>query len=262
MKANIVAAILVASGAWVSANAVPVLQVGVPASGTTCGPYAAYSASSANPTEADTAITGGNTLCVGGVYQNNKVQNLGAQFGAGSDWSALNSALSAWNGKGAVLVASVADGKLADAAGLQINGQGFFGTSLVNNFFPNNHAPVQDGVSDFLFFDIGNFAELSGAVADFASSTGAADGEVKALTVSGQGSLAWIHFDVMALETTAQGGGSNVRIVTTIDNNPGSHDVTWKPGRVPPQEVPEPGTALLMGVALLGLAASHKRRQR
>jgi hypothetical protein len=156
------------------------------------------------------------------------------------------------------LIASVADGQLGAASGLKINGASAFATSTVNNFFPNNHDPVKDAVSDFLFFDIGNFAEISGAVDDFTTGSGDADGEVKSLTISGQGGLAWIHFDVMALETSEKGGGRNAEIVTTMENNPGSKDVTWKSDKIPPNEVPEPGTALLAGLALIGLAASRK----
>lgn len=241
--------------------AVPVLQVGAPASGSTCGPYATYVASSTNPTEEDTAFTSGNTICVGGVYQNNNVLNLGGQFGSGNDWGTADSDLTSWNGRDAVLIAAVPNGSLAAAAGLTVGGNSFFGTSLTNFFFPNNHDPLKDDVSDFLFFDIGNFADNPNAVPDFATNAGSADGQVMALALAGQGSLSWIHFDVMALETSQQGGGANVRIVTTIANNPGSHDLTWKPNGGPPVgELPEPSVLWLLGLSLVAFGFVQRRR--
>jgi hypothetical protein len=62
-----------------AAYAVPVLQVGAPKAGGDCstGPYAPYISSLTNPTETDTALTSGNTICVAGVYQNQNVLNLG-----------------------------------------------------------------------------------------------------------------------------------------------------------------------------------------
>jgi len=65
-------------------------------------------------------------------------------------------------------------------------------------------------------------------VPDFDDETGAADGEIKSLLLSGFGTLPWIHIDVMALETSELGGNNNTRIVTALEGNPASHDVTWK----------------------------------
>lgn len=238
-------------------QAVPVLQVGAPG-GPGEGIYANYQANTTNPTESDTAITSGNTLYVAGVYGSNTL-SLGGQFTGGSDWGSVNQAYSIFNGHDAVLLAAVPDGFLGLAlSNLKVNGNLAFHSSVnLGGLFPNNHDPLKDGISDFLFFDIGDFSKTSGAVPNFTSETGAAHGQIKTLTLAGFSSLAWIHFDVLALETNSQGQG----IVTKIEKNPGSHDVTWKPnGGTPPQQIPEPGVLLLMGAGLMGLGLVRRRK--
>ncbi|MCB1770247.1 MAG: choice-of-anchor N protein [Candidatus Competibacteraceae bacterium] len=246
------------------AHAVPVLQIGAPAGVGDVGTYADYTVNLTDPTEKDTAVTESSTIYVAGVYQNNNVLNLGAQFGSGSDWSAISSNYQVFNGKGGILVAAVPDGQLAAAIGtLLVNGNtAFHSSSTLNSLFPNNHDPLKDSVSDFLFFDIGNFVKNLNQVPDFKDETGTADGEIKTLTISGFGSLAWIHFDVLAIETSEQGGGSNVKIVSTIENNPGSHDVTWKKegGGGGTQEIPEPASSGLLGLGLLAIGALRRRK--
>jgi hypothetical protein len=263
-KASLLAGVLACAlvAATASVYATPVLQVGAPASGGTCaaGPYVLNTSSSTNPTENDTAIVSGNSLCVAGVYGPNTLF-LGGQYLSGDDWSDLKDTgpVSGWDGKGAVLIAAVPDGQLASALGsLKINNVlAFGGSATFQGSFPNNHDPVKDSVSDFLFFDIGDFDELTGGVPNFQNSGDAkANGEVLQLSLSGQASLAWIHFDVMALETSTRG----TNVASTIENNPGSHDVTWKDGGGPPQEqLPEPATLVLVGASLLMLAASRRR---
>jgi len=252
------AGLFFACQAW----AVPVLQVGAPG-GAGEGTYADYQGSTSNPTEKNTAITSGSSLYVAGVYQNNKVRTLGGES-TGLDWGGVNSAYAAFNTYGAILLAAVPDGYLAMAVppALTVNGLGpIYSSATLSGLFPNNHDPLKDGVSDFLFFDIGDFAKISNAVPDFSSETGAADGEIKTLTLAGAAltDLAWIHFDVLALETSSQG---RKKIVTTIENNPGSKDVTWKkPGIVvQPEEIPEPGVLFLMGAGLLGLGMARRRK--
>lgn len=262
LKYAVVAGFAIATS---TAYGVPVLQIGAPG-GSGEGTYANYTGSLTSPTESDTATTSGSTIYVAGVYQNNNILNLGGKFGTGSDWSAIDSAYpSDFNGKGAILLAAVPDGqRVAAVSSLQVNGNSaFFSSDTLSGLFPDNHAPLKDDVSDFLFFDIGNFTNTAGAVPDFTTETGAADGQIKTLTISGFGNLVWIHFDALAIETSSQGNPRSPRIVSTIDNNPGSHDVTWKVGGPPNVgggNIPEPASLGLLGIGLLALSAVRRRK--
>lgn len=260
-----VTAALIGLSALGSAHAINVLQVGAPAGTGDTGIYADYKPILTDPKEADTAVTYGSTIYVAGVYSNDKVLNLGGQYGTGGDWSSIvndkpdGTFPTAFNGKGAILVVSVPDGSLLNTLGLTINASSYFySSSTLSNLFPNNHDPLKDSVADFLFFDIGNFAKILNKVPNLVDETGFADGEIKSLTVAGTGSLAWIHFDAMAIETTS---GGNAKITTTWENNAGSHDLTWKTSGGPPTSgpVPEPGTITLLGLGLLG-AFFYRRR--
>ncbi|GAB6067760.1 hypothetical protein JCM13664_10790 [Methylothermus subterraneus] len=236
------------------------MQVGAPAGSGDTGTYADYQLSLTNPTEQDTARTTGNVIYVAGVYQNQNVLKLGGKYSGGQDWSEVNSAYApfTFNGKGAILLVAVPDGQTGTLT-IQVDGGpsigAFYTNPTLSGLFPNNHDPLKDQIADFLFFDIGDFAKNSNTVPDFASETGAADGQIKTITFSSNG-FDWLHFDVLALETKEQGGGNHVQIVTTIENNPGSHDVTAFPPQVPPpppQPAPEPGILWLLASGLLGM---------
>ena len=260
-----IAAIGFAPGSVVAA---PVLQIGAPAGEGETGTYADYQPSTTDPTETDTAITSGGTLFVAGVYNPNTILLGGKYPGgtfkgknrpAGSNWTDMIDGLDdIFNQQGAILVVSVPDSTLATAlASLQVDGLSAFYSSATESYLGDNHAPAKDGISDFLFFNIGNFTN-TGVVPNFDDESGAADGQIKTLAITGFGDLDWAHFDVMALETDTQG---QTQVKTSIASNPNSKDVTWKPedGVTPPLEVPEPGALGLLGLGLMGLWFARRK---
>lgn len=226
------------------ASAIPTLQLGVSDG---AGGYIAYTPAGTSPTEEDTAYTSGNTIVVGGAYSPNADLLIGGQYGSGADWSAFGFD-SSFDGKGAVLMASVSNA-LSD---LTIDGLSAFFTSTTN-LFPNEHDPLGSAAS-FLFFDIGDFAQIANAVSDFACNECTATGELKTLTLAGTSEYDWIHFDVMALVTDTYGEAD---LKTGVGNNPGSHDVTWTNSAT----VPEPSTVLLFGLGMMGLLMVRKAQR-
>lgn len=268
-KLSIVIAVLLCT--YSVAFAVPVLQVGVrDGSGgwVQNGPNPL-----SNPTESDTAVTSGSSIAVAAVYGGNLL--IGGQYMSNDDWSDLSPQNGAngtpfptdFNGSGAILVASVPDGSRAAALGaLKVQGNFAIYSDADNSLLPNppsNHDPAKGNIADFLFFDLGNFDMTANETVPDFQGTGSALGDIMDLSLMGMDGLAWLHFDIMAIVTDIQGQST---IVSNVDGNPGSHDVTWKnPGgggggggqEIP---VPEPSTLILVGAGIVGLAFARRKK--
>lgn len=275
MKRIILSGLLILATATY-ASAIPTLQVGALKGTGDLGTYADYKSTLSNPTETDTAVAvggvNGSTLVAVGSYGSNANQKphlLGGQYLTGENWSSFGFNTS-FDTAGAVIMATVPQTNF-DAGGytLLVGGNAaFFTTTGFGSGFnmptpPANHDPVKDSSPDkaYLFFNIGNFAFNLGPVFNLADESGSdLFGETKLLDLEVEG-FDWVHFDLMALLTDTQ-GQTNLR--TTLAGNPGSHDLTWKPGDNggpdPDAVVPEPSTIILLGAGLLGLGLANRRK--
>lgn len=130
-----------------------------------------------------------------------------------------------------------------------VSGASGYSTIQSNTFLPtgfnlNNHYPLHDDVSDFLIFDLFDFTNTESGLMDYNADTGgsgiqptSATGEEKVYNVTFYGFNS-AHFDVYGLVTDSRGQ----RLVSTWENDPGSHDAT---------AVPEPNSLVLLGVGFL-----------
>ena len=124
------------------------------------------------------------------------------------------------------------------------------------NFLPdgtnfNTHYPFQDSVSDFLIYNIGDFAELY-EVSDYNADDGGSiepggDGQVKSYSIEVT-DFSWVHVDAYGYEEI----NNDKHLRTSWEINPGSHDTTYY--------VPVTSSVLLgsIGVSLVGWLRRRK----
>ncbi len=114
----------------------------------------------------------------------------------------------------------------------------------------DNHYPYQNSVADFLYYDVGDFANL-GPIHNYDADSGtitlAGTGQEKILSVTVTG-FDWVHFDLGGYLDLVQGTDS-------WDINPGSHDASFT-------TVPAPGSLLIgaFGAGLVGWIRMRRAR--
>jgi hypothetical protein len=115
----------------------------------------------------------------------------------------------------------------------------------------NNHFPYKNDVADFLYYDVGSFAN-DGPIHNYDADTGSitveGTGEEKTFEVSVTG-FSWAHFDLGGYVDKSSGRDA-------WEINPGSHDATSIPNTV----VPVPGSLLLAAIGA-GLVGRYRRRK-
>lgn len=142
--------------------------------------------------------------------------------------------------------------------GSEIDPDGYADKDGAEGFLPdditfNDHYPLQNDVSDFLIYAIGDFDDV-GPIHNYNTQDGSTEivpnslGEEKTFTVTVSG-FDWVHFDVFGYETFLDGAPPQFH--STWDINPGSADTTF---------IPAPGGILLGGIGVVLVGWLRRRK--